>query len=135
MGISLSANKDSERTTVTMEEVREFVSNVSEANEAIKKAKAELSQALDGDEKLNQLKDAARIAREALKSYVDSHTVYKEYTEKIEKLKEDRKDLIADAKSNGIPKKEIDVAIKALKQDISLEDSSEIYGNIADLVS
>lgn len=128
------ANKNSDRTNVSMEEIREFITEVTEVDEAIKRARAELSQALDGDDKLEELKDAAKAARNALKSYVETHPVYKEYTAKIDQLKEDKKDLIADAKTNGIPKKEIDIAIKALKQDISLEDSTEIYTNIADLI-
>lgn len=128
------ANKNSDRTNVSMEEIREFITEVTEVDEAIKRARAELSQALDGDDKLEELKDAAKAARDALKSYVETHPVYKEYTAKIDQLKEDKKDLIADAKTNGIPKKEIDIAIKALKQDISLEDSTEIYTNIADLI-
>jgi hypothetical protein len=128
------ANKNSERTNVSIEEIREFISEVTEVNEAIKKARAELNEALDGDDKLDELKDAAKAARDALKSYVETHAVYKEYTARIDQLKEDKKDLVADAKTNGIPKKEIDIAIKALKQDISLEDSTEIYTNIADLI-
>lgn len=134
MAVYLMANKNSDRTNVSMEEIREFITEVTEVDEAIKRARAELSQALDGDDKLEELKDAAKAARDALKSYVETHPVYKEYTAKIDQLKEDKKDLIADAKTNGIPKKEIDIAIKALKQDISLEDSTEIYTNIADLI-
>lgn len=134
MAVYLMANKNSDRTNVSIEEIREFISEVTEVNEAIKRARAELNDALDGDEKLDELKEAAKAARAALKTYVDTHAVYKEYTSKIEQLKEDKKDLVADAKTNGIPKKEIDTAIKMLKSDIDPDSTTEIYKEVADLV-
>jgi uncharacterized protein (UPF0335 family) len=69
-----------------------------------------------------------------MKTYVESHTVYKEYSSKLDQLKEDKKDLVSEAKTNGIPKKEIDTAIKMLKSDIDPDSTTEIYANIADLV-
>jgi type III secretion system FlhB-like substrate exporter len=60
--------------------------------------------------------------------------VYKEYLTNVQVLKEEKKSLIEDAKEKGIPKKEIDLATKALKQDIDMTTSTEIYANIADLV-
>lgn len=134
MGVFLMANKDSNRTSVSIEEVRAFISNLSNLNDSIKKANAELKSALDGDEKLEELKSAAKAARDALKGYIDSHAVYKEYTAKLEQLKEDKKDLIAEAKTNGIPKKEIDIAIKMLKTDTDPDDTVEIYRQVSDLV-
>lgn len=128
------ANKDSNRTSVSIEEVRAFISNLSNLNDSIKKANAELKSALDGDEKLEELKSAAKAARDALKGYIDSHAVYKEYTAKLEQLKEDKKDLIAEAKTNGIPKKEIDIAIKMLKTDTDPDNTVEIYRQVSDLV-
>lgn len=134
MGVFLMANKDSNRTSVSIEEVRAFISNLSNLNDSIKKANAELKSALDGDEKLEELKSAAKAARDALKGYIDSHAVYKEYTAKLEQLKEDKKDLIAEAKTNGIPKKEIDIAIKMLKTDTDPDNTVEIYRQVSDLV-
>lgn len=132
--VFILADKKSERTTVSMEEVREFVESVSEINDAIKTARSDLKNAMDGDLKLEELKVSAQNAREALKAYVENHGVYKEYSARLEELKEDKKDIIAEAKTNGIPKKEIDTAIKMLKSDIDPDSTNEIYAKIADLV-
>lgn len=134
MGVYLLANNDSDSTTVSVEEVRKFVEDVAEVNSSLKTARGELADALDGDDKIDELKDSIKSAREALKSYIENHSVYKEYSAEIERLKEDRKDLIAEGKTAGIPKKEVDTAIKMLKSDIDPESTSAIYSEIADLV-
>lgn len=134
MGVYLLANNDSDSTTVSVEEVRKFVEDIAEVNSSLKTARGELADALDGDDKIDELKDSIKSAREALKSYIENHSVYKEYSAEIDRLKEDRKDLIADGKTAGIPKKEVDTAIKMLKSDIDPESTSTIYSEIADLV-
>ena len=134
MAVFLLANKDSDKTTVSVEEIRQFVEDVASINELIKNANTELKSALTDDDKVEELKEGVKTARSVLKTYVDSHTVYKAYSDKLTQLKADKRDLISDGKTNGIPKKEIDLAIKALKQDIDMTESTEIYSNIADLV-
>ena len=134
MSIYLLADKDSEKTVISMEEIRKFITDMAEMNLAIKTAKTELKTALEEDLKLDELKDVAKQARQAVKTYIESHTVYKEYIEKLETLISEKKDMIADAKVNGIPKKEIDIAVKALRSDIDLNTSTEIYASISDLV-
>jgi uncharacterized protein (UPF0335 family) len=132
--LKLFANKESQATTVSMDDVRKFISEINEVSELSKAARKQLKDSMDGDEKIKELKDLLDEAKGKLKSYIDTHTVYKEYVDQVEKLKEQKKDIIADAKTFGIPKKEIDVAIKALKSDIDLDSASEIYAEIADLV-
>lgn len=134
MAVFLSANKNSNKTTVSIEEIREFVESAKDLNEGIKNARAELKKALDEDEKIDELKEVAKQARATLKGYIDNHPVYREYTQRIEDLKTEKADLVAEAKSNGVPKKEIDTAIKMLKGDIDPDSTTEIYTNIADLV-
>lgn len=134
MVVYLSANKKSEKTTVTVEDVREFVEEVAEVDASIKRARAELKDAIEEDEKIEEFKESIKRTREALKSYVEGHTVYKEYQTKIDTLKEDKRDIVSNAKTKGIPKKEIDTAIRMLKSDIDPDSTTEIYSNIADLI-
>lgn len=134
MGIYLSANKDSQATTVSMDDVRSFITAVLEVNETISAARADLKKALEEDEQIDILKVSIDMAKETLEKYIEGHSVYKAYKEKIEFLKEEKSNLIAEAKEQGMPKKEIDVAIKALKSDIDLDVSTEIYANVSDLI-
>jgi predicted nucleic acid-binding Zn-ribbon protein len=132
--IKLFANKESDATTVSMDDVRKFIQEINDNSDQIKEARRQLKKAIEGDETLEELNQVLDAAKQKVKVYLETHTVYKEYLDQVEKLKELKKDIIADAKTLGIPKKEIDVAVKALKQDISLDSASEIYAEIADLV-
>lgn len=132
--IKLFANKESDATTVSMDDVRKFIQEINDNSDQIKEARRQLKKAIEGDETLEELNQILDAAKQKVKVYLETHTVYKEYLDQVEKLKELKKDIIADAKTLGIPKKEIDVAVKALKQDISLDSASEIYAEIADLV-
>lgn len=134
MPIYLMANKNSQNTTVSIDDIRSFIGAVEDMNQDLKQAKQELKKAIDGDIRLEELKLELKAVKESMKKYVEEHNVYKEYLQKVEQIKEEKKDLIADAKEKGIPKKEIDLATKALKQDIDMSASTEIYANIADLV-
>ncbi len=135
MGVYLMADKNSEKTTVSVDDVRKFVSEIFELNSSIKSAKNELKKAMEEDPQLENLKAVVTQAKQGLKTYLENHTVYKDYSQKIEDLITEKKDLIAEAKDNGIPRGEIDIAIKALKRDLDLSTSTEIYSNIADLVN
>lgn len=134
MAVFLLANKNSDKTTVTIEEIRKFVEDISDIDNSIKAARGELKNALDEDEKIDELKDQIKLAQQGLKTYVESHTVYKEYSARLDILKEDKRDIVSEAKTSGIPKKEIDLAIKALKSDIDIQESTEIYANISDMI-
>lgn len=134
MAIFISANKTSMKTTVSSDDIRTFVEQLNDSNEALKKARGELKKAVDGDEKIKELKATIESAKDVLNTYMQSHTVYKEYFSQIDKMTEEKKDLIDAAKDNGIPKKEIDTAIKMLKSDIDPDSTTEIYSAIADLV-
>ena len=134
MAVFLSANKNSEKTTVSIDDIRKFIEDAQDINEGIKNARAELKNALSEDMKIDELQDAAKQARESLKSYIENHPVYREYNQKIDDLKLEKADLFSEAKTNGVPKKEIDTAIKMLRSDIDPDSTTEIYANIADLV-
>ena len=134
MAVFLSANKNSNQTTVSMEDIRSFIESAKDLNDGIKDARADLKKALGEDEKIDELKELVSQARSNMKAYVDNHPVYREYGQRIEDLKLEKADLVSDAKTNGIPKKEIDTAIKMLKSDIDPDSTTEIYANISDLV-
>jgi uncharacterized protein (UPF0335 family) len=60
----------------------------------------------------------------------------KEKEDEIKGIREDIKQLTNDfVDEYGLPKKEVNVAIRMLKGDIDPDVVSEIYANIADLVS
>lgn len=121
-------------TTVSIDEIRNFISELTDISKSITKQRQELKTAIEDDEKIKEFKETLRLTKESLKTYIESNGVYREYQDKIDALKEDRRDLISEAKQKGVPKKEVEVAIKMLKQDIDPEVSTEIYSNISDLV-
>lgn len=132
--VKLMANLGLEATTVTVGDVRKFVEDMAEINKAVRTARKELKEAIVGDERFEELKGAIEQAKAAMKVYVEGHTVYKEYIQAIENLKTEKKDLIDNAKALGVPKKEVDSAIKMLKSDIDPDSTSEIYSYISDLI-
>jgi uncharacterized protein (UPF0335 family) len=134
MKIHLKADDESTATTVSVEDVRKFVEDLHAINENLKEAKQELKKVLDGNTDFEALVDTAKAAKEAVKLYLETNLVVKKYIEDIEKIKEDKKDIIDEARDRGVPQKEVAAAIKMLKQDIDPDSTTEIYANISDLV-
>ncbi len=119
---------------VTPDMVRNFVREFSEASDAVKEARASLKEAESENDDIERIDDEIKALKEERKSLLETNPVLAAYATKLKEATEDRKQLVADAKTDGIPKKEIDTAIKMLKGDIDPDITTEVFTNIADLV-
>ena len=130
--LNLEVNLDS--AVATPEMIRSFVKELAEADEVIAEKRSALKEALDGIDEYTKMKEEAKTLRESIKNFMETNEVILSYTQEINEAKEEKKDIIRTAKMNGVPKKEIDEAIRMLKKDVDPTMTSEIYTNIADLI-
>jgi len=114
--------------------IRAFVRNLDEVSEKIKEARDDLKEAISSNDEIETIDDEIKKLRERRKEIISESPVIKSYKEIVEECIEEKKQLIYDAKQDGVPRKEIGLAIKALKQDIDMAVSTEVYSSIADLV-
>lgn len=126
--IDLSENQ------ITPEAIRRFYKELEEINYTVKEYRAALKEALDSNEEIEQIDSEIKSLRERKKELLETNTVLVGYKSQLDDAIKDRKDLIKDAKRDGIPRKEIREAERMLKSDIDPSVTSEIYTNIADLV-
>jgi len=81
----------------------------------------------------NEKTNATTCSIEQIRAFVKTLKAYEDEVKEIrEKIKETTNDFVDEY---GLPKKEVKVAIRMLKGDIDPDVVSEIYANIADLVS
>jgi SMC interacting uncharacterized protein involved in chromosome segregation len=123
-----------EKPEVSVEQVRLFVRQLSETTEVIKTKREALKEAIESHEEVCQIDEDIKALKEKRKEVITTSPVLGAYELELKEATEDRRQLIADAKSDGIPKKEIDTAIKMLKADIDPLITTEVFSNIADLV-
>jgi len=114
--------------------IRQFVKDLGELSSKIKDAKSELREAILSNDEIQNIDDQIKQLKEERKSIIENSTVIQGYVEIVNEAIDERKQLISDAKQNGVPRGEIDLAIRALKKDIDISASVDIYTNIADLV-
>lgn len=114
--------------------IRRFVQELTETNEKISACREALKEVLDSNAELTRIKDDIKALREERQTILDTNTVIVGFVEQLEEAMNDRKDLIRDAKRDGIPKKEIDTAIRMLKKDVDPQVTSDVFANIADLI-
>ena len=124
----------SEKPNVTTESIRNFYKELEIANDLISDARKALKEAVDGNEEITSINDEITALRDRKKEIIDENPVLSAYKEELLSAVNNRKDLIRDAKSDGIPRGEISLAERALKKDLDMQISTEIYSNIADLV-
>jgi SMC interacting uncharacterized protein involved in chromosome segregation len=128
-GISLS-----EQVVASKETIRKFVKDLAEVAESIKDAREDRNEAIKTNDEVQRIDDQIKTLREERRDYIKANPVIQGYEEVLREAMEDRRQLIADAKQDGVPRKEVDTAIKMLKKDIDPEIAVEMYANIADLV-
>jgi SMC interacting uncharacterized protein involved in chromosome segregation len=116
------------------ETVRQFVKSLSELGDKIRDAKADLREAILSNSEIENIDEQIKSLKEERKALIQNSTTIQSYVEQVEEAVDEKRQLISDAKQNGVPKKEIDAAIKMLKQDIDPKITTEVYTNIADLV-
>jgi vacuolar-type H+-ATPase subunit I/STV1 len=114
--------------------VRQFVKNLNEVADKIKDAKSELREVIISNEEIQSIDEKIKELREERKNLIATNSVIQSYIEIVDEAIEEKRQLISDAKQDGIPRGEIDLAIRALKKDLDMKVSTEVYTNIADLV-
>ena len=119
---------------ITPEMIRKFYKELGEVSETIKEARKVLKDAISENEEIQGIDEEIKALKERRKEIISTNPILVEYKGHVDDAVSDRKDLIADAKSDGIPQGEISLAEKALKKDLDMKISTEIYANIADLV-
>jgi SMC interacting uncharacterized protein involved in chromosome segregation len=133
MGL-VSGQKLKETEIASMETIKKFVKDLSEVGKAIKDARDDRNEIINENDEVSKLDEDIKILKEERKELIDGNPVIQGYEEKLQEAMEDKRQLIADAKDDGVPRKEIDAAIKMLKKDIDPELTTEVYTNISDLV-
>ena len=114
--------------------IRNFVKEMGSISEKVTDARDDLKQAVKSNEEVIVIEEKIKILREEMKEVILNSPVIQGYKEVLGDVMEEKRQLISDAKTDGVPKKEIDLAIKALKQDIDMVISTDVYAAIADLI-
>ncbi len=120
--------------TASKETIRKFVKEMDEISASVKDAQADLKEALASHEEIIALDDQIKQLKEERKEVIANSAVLQGYLEKLNEVLEERKQIVDDAKQDGVPKKEIDAAIKFLKTDTNPQVVTQVYTDIADLV-
>ena len=119
---------------VTPEAVRKFVRELAELTEKVKDARDALKEAIKENDDIERIDSDIKALREERKQVLATNGILVSYADELADATEERKQLIDDAKQDGIPRNEIDFAIKMLKKNVDPSVTTEIFKNIADLV-
>lgn len=114
--------------------IRKFVKDLNEMAEKIKDAKENLREAIISCDEIESIDDQIKKLKEERKEIIANNAVIQGYVGELNDVLEEKNQLIGDAKQDGVPKNEIETAIKMLRKDIDPKLSLEIYSDIADLV-
>lgn len=123
-----------EPTVADKTTIRQFVKDLHGLGDKIKTAKADLREAITDSDEIQQIDEEIKELKARRKAAIDNNSVIQGYIEIVKEALEEKSQLVSDAKQNGVPKDEIDLAIRALKKNIDISASVDIYANIADLV-
>jgi hypothetical protein len=123
-----------EKPEITPEAIRRFYREFGEVSETIKTARAALKEVVEQNGEINSIDDEIAVLKERRKEIIETNAVLVGYKGELDDAVSDRKDLVRDAKRDGMPRKEIATAEKMLKSDIDPTITTQVYGNIADLV-
>lgn len=125
---------EEESKTASKEVIRNFVRELSDLTDKVKLARDEKNKIIKENDEVQKIDDEMKRLRQERKEYIESHPMISSYEAALQDVIEERKQLIDDAKQDGVPRGEIDLAIKALKKDLDITIATDIYANIADLV-
>jgi len=124
----------SENVEITPEAIRRFVSELAECNDKVKEARDALKEAISENAEVKRIDENIAVLKEERKTVLETNPVLVGFRGELDDAAEDRRQLIRDAKSDGMPRKEIDTAIKMLKRDVDPQIAAEVFANISDLV-
>ncbi len=122
------------KQTASKETIRKFVKDMDELKVTIKDAQDDVKEAVDSHEEIMAIDEQIKELRESRKEIIANSTVIQGYQARLDEVLAEKKQLIDDAKQDGVPKKEIDAALKFLKNDTDPLIVTQVYSDIADLV-
>ena len=122
------------KTEATRDQVRGFVKEFKNLTEKIKDKREIFNEDVKDTERISEIDEEVKTLRQERKDYIENSPVLSRVKNELDDLINERKQLVSDAKDDGIPRKEVDLAIQALKKDIDMEVSTSVYANIADLI-
>jgi predicted nucleic acid-binding Zn-ribbon protein len=114
--------------------IRKFVKDLSEVADKIKDARDDMNEAIKSNDDIQNIDDQIKSLKEDRKELLSSNVVIMSYKDILNDAVEDKRQVVSDAKQDGVPRKEINTAIKMLKTDVDPQLATEVYANIADLV-
>lgn len=114
--------------------IRNFVKDVAEISEKVKTAQDALKEVVNSHDRIQEIDEQIKALREERKQVIEESEVIQSYAAELKEILEEKQQIIDTAKQNGVPKKEVDMAIKALKTDVNTVILTDIYINIADLI-
>jgi len=114
--------------------IRRFVKELFEVAETIKDARSDLKEVIDSNLDIKSIDEKLKTLKEERKELIANNAVIQGYSNVLKDATEDKRQLVADAKQDGVPRKEIDTAIKMLKSDIDPKITTDVYANISNLV-
>jgi predicted nucleic acid-binding Zn-ribbon protein len=114
--------------------IRKFVKDMIEMTEKVKDAQGDLKEVIDSNEEIIDIDEEIKSLKERRKQIIAESAVIQGYLQVLNEVLEEKQQVISDAKQDNVPKSEIDLAIKALKKNIDMKLSTEVYSNIADLI-
>lgn len=114
--------------------IRQFVKDLYKSASEIRDAKTELRDTILSMDEIQTIDEQIKELKDQRKKFIQESTVIQSYADAVKQAVNDKRQLISGAKQNGVPKDEIDLAIRALQKDIDISASVDIYANIADLV-
>ena len=113
---------------------RTFLKELAIIDAKLDDAKSDLKREKEACDEMIALEEEGKALRERKKVLLQTHAVLSEYNAILQEIKEERKNLISDAKSDGLQKKELDMAVAMLKKDVDPSVTTEMFRTIADLV-
>lgn len=133
MGL-VSGRSLSSAPAASMETIKKFVKELGEVAEVIKAARDDFNEVVNENEEIIKIDESIKALREEKAEIIKTNPVIAGYKTKLEEAIEDKKQLIDDAKRDSVPRGEIELSIRALKKDLDIDLSTDIYRNIADMI-
>lgn len=127
-------SQNAEPVVASKETIRTFIKEMDKIASVIKESQDDLKEAISTHDEIIAIDEQIKTLKEERKNVIAESAVIQGYLARLNELLEERKQIIDDAKQDGVPKGEVDLAIKALKKGLNMNVSTDIYKNIADLI-
>jgi len=120
--------------TATTDQIRNFVKEAKTLDEKIREKRRLFVEEIKANDKIIEIDEELKRLKAERKEFIETSMAFEKVRGELDDLMTEKKQLISDAKDDGVPQKEITEAIKMLQKDIDPQVTTEIYSNISDLV-